>query len=147
MASHVWSSLLCELSRTLAIISSQMAGSPGGEPGSLCSFIDLKIYLHQLLFGCLRPHQLNGRYACLWVQLGHVQLAASADGSLCLLLPFIGCMLEHLIQNYKTMRAILRPVALETQEQLHIYGPLQLLDPVCAPRWITSLPSGIFLFY
>ena len=32
-----WSFSLCGWSGTKAIISSHMAGSPGGEPGSLCS--------------------------------------------------------------------------------------------------------------
>ena len=101
-------------------------------------YIDLEIYLHQLLFGHLRPYQLNGRYAHLWVQLGHVWPAASADSLLHLLLPFVHSMPKHLVQNHETMRAILWPIALELQEQLHIHGLPQLSD------WPVLL-SGSFL--
>ena len=37
VAPRVWSSSLHGWSGTEAIISSNMAGSPGGDPGSLCS--------------------------------------------------------------------------------------------------------------
>ena len=62
--------------------------------------IHLQIDLQQVLLSCFQPYQLNGRYTHLWVQLGHVLLAASADDSFCLFLPFDGSMAEHFIQYY-----------------------------------------------
>ena len=90
-----------------------MAGSPRGDPGSLWQLIYFQVYLKQLFFGHFWPYQLNGRYACLWVQLRQVLPVASVDDLFHLLPPFDSCIPEHFIQYDQVMGAILCPLVLE----------------------------------
>ena len=66
-------------------------------------------------------------------------MAALADCAFCLLLPFVGGMLKHLIKHDQLVWAVLLLLGLPFQEQLHIHDSLGLLNQ---PALHGCLPFG-----
>ena len=79
------SSSCIEGQRRAADISLRMARQPA-------QLVDLQVNIEEFLPAGFGLHQLNSRYICLWVQLGHLPPDASADVLFCLFPSFRGSM-------------------------------------------------------
>ena len=86
------SSSSIEGQRRAADISLRMAGFPWWGARQPAQLVDLQVNIEEFLLAGFGLHQLNGRYICLWVQLGHLPPDALADVPFCLCLSFRGGM-------------------------------------------------------
>ena len=69
------------------------------------------------------PYKLYGRYICLWVWPWQALLAASPDEPLCLLLPLLSAMQEHIVEDDGSMRPLYPPSGVFIEERFGIELP------------------------
>ena len=84
------------------------------------------VEVSDLFVGGLVPHKCYGRYVHLWVWPWQTLVAASADEPLCLLLPFLGSMQEHIMEDGGLVWPLYLPSGTHIQEQLSIHVPFCL---------------------
>ena len=62
------------------------------------------VEVSNLLSGGLVPHYLDSRYICLWVWLWQGKLMVLVDKPLHLLLPLLGSMHKHSLENDRAVQ-------------------------------------------
>ena len=91
----------------------------------------------------LVPYKLHGRYVCLGVQPWQALLPAPADEPLHFLLPLLGGMQEHTVENDGSVRPLYTPSGVFVEEQFGIKPKFCLSN--AQPCFPCLLPSRLGL--
>ena len=96
-----------------------------------------------LFMGGLVPYKLYSMYVCLWVWPWQALLAALADEPLHFLLPLLGSMQEHIVEEDGLMRPLYPQSGIYINEQFGIEPTFCL--PNGQPCFPHPLPSRLGL--
>ena len=72
--------------------------------------VDTVTNVPDLLMRCLVSHKFHGRFFHLWVRPWQAAPVASADEPLCLLLPSLGSVWKHLMEDNRLNGELLFPI-------------------------------------
>ena len=135
------SSSLFGWSGTEAITSLSMAGSPGGDPGSLCNLYTSKYISSSSFLVVSGPTSWSSGYACLQVQLRHVCRWPGRQ--------FVPPLSALWWQHARTFHTILlgnggcpQPICSESPGIALHPSPFLFPLPASAHQWIAILPPG-----
>ena len=85
------------------------------------------------------PHKLYGRYICLWVWPWQAMPTALADKPFCFLLPLLGSVKEHTVEDDGAVQPLDIQSGVFVQEQFGIKPALSLSDgQPCLPCLLLS---------